>query len=128
MIEAVLGAMDDTSQPNCRRMAVRRGRSVQRPHTGSMTGRQKLLTTQETRALVNATLADPTVDLAFPLGISLALREGLPTTVLTTLSRGDYHPAVGDVPGSLTYRDGGQVRVVRLSPEPELLLSAYLER
>ncbi|WP_445517560.1 hypothetical protein [Streptomyces sp. NEAU-174] len=32
------------------------------------------MTAQETRALVNAALADPTVDLAIPLGISLAFR------------------------------------------------------
>ncbi|MGW7696497.1 hypothetical protein ACWGMA_48250 [Streptomyces asiaticus] len=93
-----------------------------------MTEPQKLMPAQETRALVNAALADPTIDLATPLGISLALREGLRTTVLTALTRGDYHPAVGDVPGSLTYRDGDQVRVVTLSPECELLLSAFLER
>lgn len=37
-------------------------------------------------------------------------------------------PAVGDVPGTLTYRDGGQVRVVTLSPQSELLLFAYLGR
>ncbi|UKY47430.1 hypothetical protein [Streptomyces inhibens] len=63
-----------------------------------------------------------------PLAMSLALREGLRSTVLASLSRRDYHPAVGDVPGSLTYRDGDQIRVVALSPESELLLTAYLER
>ncbi|MYV98371.1 hypothetical protein [Streptomyces sp. SID3343] len=86
------------------------------------------MTTQEVRALVNAALADPTVDLAVPLGLSLALREGLRFAVLATLSRGDYHPAVGDVPGSLTYRAGDQIRVATLSPQSELLLSAHLER
>ncbi|NGO67872.1 hypothetical protein [Streptomyces boncukensis] len=93
-----------------------------------MTGRQGVMTAQETRALVNAALADPTVDLATPLGLSLALREGLRATVLTSLSRGDYHPAVGDTPGSLAYRDGDQVSVATLSPESELLMSAYLDR
>lgn len=93
-----------------------------------MTGQPKLMTAQETRALVHAALADPDVDLAVPLGLSLALREGLRTTVLTALSRGDYHPAVGDVPGSLTYQDGDQIRVATLSAESELVLSTYLER
>ncbi|MFB1044226.1 hypothetical protein [Streptomyces chrestomyceticus] len=82
----------------------------------------------EIRALVSAALADPSVDLAVPLGMSLAFREGLRRTILTTLFRGDYHPAVGDVPGSLTYRDGDEVRMVKLSPESELLLSAHLAR
>ncbi|MFG2865500.1 hypothetical protein [Streptomyces sioyaensis] len=91
-----------------------------------MTERQKLMTAEETRALVDAALIDPRVDLAVPLGLSLAFREGLRTTVLSTLSRGDYHPAVADVPGNVTYRDGDQIRVVALSPESELLLSAYL--
>ncbi|MBA6440655.1 hypothetical protein [Streptomyces sp. GMR22] len=50
------------------------------------------------------------------------------TTILTALTRGDYHPAVDDVLGSLTYRDGDQVRVATLSPESELLLSAFLEQ
>jgi hypothetical protein len=86
----------------------------------------KPMPTQETRTLINTTLADPSVGLAVPLGMSLALREGLRTTVLASLSRGDYHPAVGEVPGTLTYLDGGQVRVVTLSPQSELLLSAYL--
>ncbi len=86
------------------------------------------MTEQETRALVKAALADPNVDLAVPLGVSLAFREGLRTTVLATLTRGDCHPAVGDVPGTLTYGDGDQVRVATLSPESELILSAYLER
>jgi hypothetical protein len=63
------------------------------------------MTAQETRALVNAALADPTVDLAIPLGLSLALREGLRATVLSSPSRGDHHPAVGDVPGSLILVD-----------------------
>ncbi|MEU5435455.1 hypothetical protein AB0G73_19040 [Streptomyces sp. NPDC020719] len=93
-----------------------------------MTGRQKLMTAREIQAFVNAALADPAIDLAVPLGISLASREGLRSTVLAGLSRGDYHPAVGEVPGSLTYQDGDQVRVVTLSPESELLLSAHLER
>lgn len=91
-----------------------------------MTDRQMLMTPQETRALVLAALAEPTINLAVPLGMSLALREGPRTTVLTGLSRGDYRPAVGDVPGSLTYRDGDQVRIVSLSLESELLLSAHL--
>ncbi|MEE1797365.1 hypothetical protein PUR57_01445 [Streptomyces sp. JV176] len=93
-----------------------------------MSERQKLITAHETDALVNAVIADPSVDLAIPLAMSLALREGLRTTVLATLSRSDYHPAVGDVPGSLTYRGGGQIHMVTLSKESELLLSAYLER
>ncbi|MEU6557842.1 hypothetical protein ABZ915_47755 [Streptomyces sp. NPDC046915] len=54
------------------------------------------------------------------------LREGLRATVLSTLSCGDYHPAVTDAPGSVAYRDGDQIRVVTLSPESELLPSAYL--
>ncbi|MBC9729669.1 hypothetical protein [Streptomyces sp. TRM68367] len=93
-----------------------------------MTGRQKLMTTDGIREFVNAALADPAVDLAIPLAMSLALREGLGATVLTTLSRGDYHPSVGDVPGSLTYRDGDEIKVAKLSTESELLLSAYLDR
>ncbi|MEV5338344.1 hypothetical protein AB0K93_07635 [Streptomyces sp. NPDC052676] len=91
-----------------------------------MTERPQIMTVEQTRALVNAALADDNVDLAVPLGISLATNEGLPITALSSLSRGDYHPAVGDVPGSLTYQDGDQVRVVTLSPQSELLLSAYL--
>ncbi|MFI0818246.1 hypothetical protein ACH4TX_16060 [Streptomyces sp. NPDC021098] len=91
-----------------------------------MDEQQELMTTEEARALVVATLADLTVDLAVPLGMSLALREGLRSSALAGLSRWDYHPAVGDVPGSLTYRDDEQVRIVSLSPESELLLSAYL--
>lgn len=87
-----------------------------------------LMTAQETRALINAALADPELDLAVPLRMSLALREGLRTTVLAALTRGDYHPAVGDVPGTLTYRDGDQVRVATLSPESELILAAHLAR
>ncbi|OKK02355.1 hypothetical protein AMK26_22040 [Streptomyces sp. CB03234] len=86
------------------------------------------MTTEEVRALVVAAVADPTIDLAVPLGLSLAMREGLRSTVLATLTRGDYHPAVDDVPGSLTYRDGDQVRAASLSPESELLLAAYLSR
>ncbi|MEU7156013.1 hypothetical protein AB0A98_06150 [Streptomyces chrestomyceticus] len=93
-----------------------------------MSEREKLMTTQQVRELVNSALADPAIDLSVPLAMSLALREGLRTTVLTDLSRGDYHPAVGETPGSLTYRDGDQVRVIRLSPESELLLSAHLDR
>ncbi|KOG67375.1 hypothetical protein ADK47_09495 [Streptomyces rimosus subsp. rimosus] len=87
-----------------------------------------LMTTQEIRALINAALAAPSIDLAVPLGMSLMLREGLRTTVLTALSRADYHPAVDDVPGSLTYRDGDHVRVATLSPETEFLLAAHLEQ
>ncbi|MGW7521751.1 hypothetical protein ACWGJ2_39925 [Streptomyces sp. NPDC054796] len=93
-----------------------------------MAERQKLMTLQEIRALVNAALADDSLDLAVPLYISLAFREGLRSAVLAGVSREDYHPAVGDVPGSLTYRAGGQLYVVTLSPESELLLSAYLGR
>ncbi|WP_369253738.1 hypothetical protein [Streptomyces sp. R35] len=89
-----------------------------------MTERLPLMTTRETRAVVTAALADSHVDLAIPLGMSPALREGLRTEVLTALSRADYHPAVDDVPGSLTYRDGDQLRVATLSPESELLLRA----
>jgi hypothetical protein len=83
------------------------------------------MTAQEVRALTTAALADPAVDLAVPVGLSLALREGLPSTVLASLIRGD--PAVGDTPGALTYRDGDEIRVASLSPESDLLLSAYLE-
>ncbi|QCX82223.1 hypothetical protein C9F11_43215 (plasmid) [Streptomyces sp. YIM 121038] len=86
------------------------------------------MTAQEITALTTAALADPAVDLAIPLGLTLALREGLPSTVLASLIRGDYHPAAGDAPGALTYRDGDEIRVASLSPESELLLSAYLER
>ncbi|MEU6355955.1 hypothetical protein ABZ896_42705 [Streptomyces sp. NPDC047072] len=92
-----------------------------------MTGQLRAMTMQEVRALVNAALVDDTVDLVAPLAMSLALREGLRATVLTGLSRGDYLPAVGDAPGSLAYAHGGQVRMVALSPESELLLSAHLE-
>ncbi|MER5301354.1 hypothetical protein ABT039_18030 [Streptomyces lasiicapitis] len=91
-----------------------------------MTERAELMTVEQTRALVNAALADDAVDLSVPLQFSLALNEGLHETVLSALSRGDYHPAADDVPGSLTYRDGDQVRIVTLSPQSELLLSAYL--
>ncbi|MFD7853351.1 hypothetical protein ACFV6B_03515 [Streptomyces microflavus] len=93
-----------------------------------MPERQNLMTVQQVRTLVNAALADPEVDLAAPLGMSLLFREGLKTEVLTSLARGDYHPAVDDVPGSLTYRDGDQIRVATLSLESELLLTAYLDR
>ncbi|MFE0062978.1 hypothetical protein [Streptomyces sp. NPDC059003] len=93
-----------------------------------MTARPTLMTAKEAPALVTMALADSAIDLAVTLGMSLALREGLHTTVLTALSRGDYHPAVDDVPGHLTYRDGDQIRVAVLSPESELLLRAYLER
>lgn len=86
------------------------------------------MTAQETRALVNAALADPEIDLAVPLRMSLALREGLRAAVRAALTRGDYHPAVGDMPGTLTYRDGDQIRVATLSPESELILAAYLAR
>lgn len=91
-----------------------------------MTDELRLMTKEEVRALVVAAVADPTVDLAIPLGMSLAMREGLRSTVLVSLSRGDYHPAVGEAPGSLTYRDGDQIRAATLSPETELLLAAYL--
>ncbi|MGA5134401.1 hypothetical protein ACPCTO_31870 [Streptomyces olivoreticuli] len=91
-----------------------------------MTELPQVMTVEQARALMNAALADDERDLAVPLALSLALREGLPTKVLLGLSRGDYHPAVNDVPGNLTYRDGDQVRVVTLSPPSELLLSAYL--
>ncbi|WP_411130105.1 hypothetical protein [Streptomyces sp. x-19] len=56
------------------------------------------------------------------------LREGVRSTVLTGLTRGDYHPGVGDVPGTLTYRADDQWRLVSLSSESELLLSAHLNR
>jgi hypothetical protein len=92
-----------------------------------MTGQHSAMTMQQVREFINAALAD-SVDLAVPVAMSLASREGLRTTVLSRLSRGDYHPAVGDAPGSLTYVDGGQVRGVALSPESEMLLSAYLGR
>lgn len=49
-------------------------------------------------------------------------------TALSKLSRGDCPPAVGDVPGSLTYRDGDRICVTALSSESELLLSAHLDR
>ncbi|MEU5431102.1 hypothetical protein AB0H73_36615 [Streptomyces olivoreticuli] len=91
-----------------------------------MTERPQVMPMGQARALMNAALADDELDLAAPLALSLALREGLPTRVLSALSRGDYHPAVNDVPGNLTYRDGDQVRVVTLSPPSELLLAAYL--
>ncbi|MEV0437718.1 hypothetical protein AB0I84_22970 [Streptomyces spectabilis] len=91
-----------------------------------MTERAEMMTVEQIRVLVNAALADDAVDLSVPLMFSLALNEGLRSSVLPTLSRGDYHPAVGNVPGSLTYLDGDQVRVVTLSPQSELLLSAYL--
>ncbi|OCC11481.1 hypothetical protein A3Q37_02678 [Streptomyces sp. PTY087I2] len=87
-----------------------------------------LMTAEETRAFVNAALTDPTIDLTTPLGVSLAFREGLRTAVLASLSRADYHPAVGEVPGILTYRDGDRVRAAKLSPESELLLAAVLDR
>lgn len=45
-----------------------------------------LMTAQETRTLVNAVPADPTVDLSVPLGISLSLRQGMRATVLTSLN------------------------------------------
>ncbi|MFS0695053.1 hypothetical protein [Streptomyces nitrosporeus] len=93
-----------------------------------MTGQPKLMTAKETRTLVHVALADPEVDLTVPLGLSPALREGLRTPVLAALSRGDHHPAVGDVLGRLTYQDGDRVRVAALSAESELLLSACLER
>ncbi|CAM5703600.1 hypothetical protein SALBM311S_00635 [Streptomyces alboniger] len=82
------------------------------------------MTTEGICEFGNAALADPAVDLAMPL----ALHEGLGATVLTTLPPGDYHPSVGDVPGSLTYRGGGDIKVAKLSTESELLLSAYLDR
>lgn len=78
--------------------------------------------------MLAALVADPTVDLSVPVMASLAMREGLRTAVLPTLKRGDYHPAVGDVPGTLTYRAGGQTLAVSLSPETELLLAAYMDR
>ncbi|MGW0875340.1 hypothetical protein ACWD3Z_33365 [Streptomyces sp. NPDC002740] len=53
-----------------------------------MTVRPTLLTTTETRAFVTEMLADSTVGRAVPLGMSLALREGLRTTVLAALSCG----------------------------------------
>lgn len=56
------------------------------------------------------------------------LREGLRTTALAALARSDYHPAVGDVPGSLAYWEGEQIRVATLSAESELLLAGDLER
>ncbi|GGU68608.1 hypothetical protein GCM10010211_37460 [Streptomyces albospinus] len=86
------------------------------------------MTAEEIRKLVTAALTDPTVDLATPLALTLAFREGLRNAALADLARGDYHPAVGDVSGSLTYRHGDQVRIVSLSPESELLLAAYLGR
>ncbi|KPI02902.1 hypothetical protein OK074_5052 [Actinobacteria bacterium OK074] len=86
------------------------------------------MTDQDIQTFVNATLADLNVDLSVPLAISLAGREGLRTEALTSSSRGDYHPAVGDVPGSLTYRDRDRLQIVALSPGSELILSAYLER
>ncbi|MCX4564643.1 hypothetical protein OHA02_52145 [Streptomyces phaeochromogenes] len=52
-----------------------------------MTGIQ-LMTAVQIRAFVNAALADPTVELAIPLGMSFAFREGLKTEVLTSLSAG----------------------------------------
>ncbi|MEV0443519.1 hypothetical protein AB0I84_18510 [Streptomyces spectabilis] len=93
-----------------------------------MTKEPKLMTMEEVQALVNAALADPTIDLSAPTMMSLAMREGMRANLLGALNRGDYHPAVGDAPGSLTYRAGGQVSTVPLSPESELLLSAYLNR
>ncbi|MFJ9848362.1 hypothetical protein [Streptomyces sp. NPDC101150] len=91
-----------------------------------MTEWQKLMTVEEARAPVNAALADPGVGLAVPLGLSLAPRAGLPATARSTLRRGDYHPAAADVPGSVTYGDGDQIRVVTFSNESERLLSACL--
>ncbi|MGI5337714.1 hypothetical protein ACQEVS_10095 [Streptomyces sp. CA-181903] len=91
-----------------------------------MTEQPQIMSAEQAGALVGGALADDGLDLAVPLALSLALREGLPNRVLSGLSRGDYHPAVDGVPGSLTYRDGDQVRVVALSPQSELLLSGYL--
>ncbi|MFI1796624.1 hypothetical protein ACH427_04590 [Streptomyces sp. NPDC020379] len=93
-----------------------------------MARRQRLMTAEEVRALVNAALADPTVNLAAPLMFSLMSRESLRLENLSGISRGDYHPAVDDVRGSLTYRDGDWLRAVTLSQESELLLAAYLDR
>ncbi|MGW4490505.1 hypothetical protein [Streptomyces sp. NPDC004376] len=93
-----------------------------------MTEQHRLMTLQEVHEFVKAALADDSLDLSVPLVMSLAFREGLRSTVLRGLARGDYHPAAGDAPGSLTYVHGDQLRVVTLSPESELLLSAYLER
>ncbi|MFE9601525.1 hypothetical protein [Streptomyces hokutonensis] len=93
-----------------------------------MTGLHRLMTQQGAQDLINAALADPTVDLAVPLTMSLVLREGLRATALREVSRANYHPAVGEAPGSLTYRAGHRILLVTLSPESELLLSAYLDR
>lgn len=86
------------------------------------------MTAEDTRALVTAAFADTAIDLATALRASLALREGLRSVVLASLSRADCHPAVGEVPGVLTYRDGDQVRSAKLSPESELLVAAVLDR
>ncbi|MFF8432809.1 hypothetical protein [Streptomyces bacillaris] len=93
-----------------------------------MTEPKNLMTADEIRALVVAAVADPSVNLSIPLTMSLAFREGMRSDVLARLKRGDYHPAVGEAPGSLTYQHGEQVRSVSLSPESELLLAAYLKR
>ncbi|MEU8887301.1 hypothetical protein [Streptomyces sp. NPDC048442] len=92
-----------------------------------MTEQTNEMPSGEAKALMNRVLSDPKADLAVPLALSLLMREGLHSRVLATLSRGDYHPAVEGVPGSLTYRDGDQMRAATLSSESELLLSAYLE-
>ncbi|MGW4441942.1 hypothetical protein [Streptomyces sp. NPDC004682] len=93
-----------------------------------MTEQCRLMTLQEVHEFVKAALTDDNVDLSVPVTMSLALREGLRSAVVRGLTRGDYHPAVGDVPGSLTYDHDGQLQMVTLSPESELLLSAYLDR
>ncbi|KDR62723.1 hypothetical protein ACH4MU_15560 [Streptomyces albidoflavus] len=83
--------------------------------------------TTAVRRLIDASLDDPTINLSVPTMLSLAGREGLRLDTLAELNRGDYHPGVGQAPGTLTYRRGEEVVAVPLSPESELLLSAYFE-
>lgn len=45
----------------------------------------------------------------------------------TSMPRDSGNPSPS-VPGSMTYQDGDQIRVVTLSLESELLLRAYLGR
>ncbi|MFC1435312.1 hypothetical protein ACEZDB_32200 [Streptacidiphilus sp. N1-3] len=86
------------------------------------------ITSEQIDELVSGALADPSIDLALPLALSFSMREGLRRSVMTGLSRADYQPAVDGAPGLLTYLVGGQLHSVSLSPESELLLSAYLDQ
>lgn len=71
---------------------------------GRPRGRRQSARCSKRQTMLSRMHGDPTVDLVTAPGVVARVpRGGLRTAVLASLPRADYHPAVGEVPGILTY-------------------------